>query len=514
MHAANRLLPTSLAFASLLAVMPAQALDLGLTGGSLPGNVVITASGANFPFETILIVPSATAGPTPCSIFDPLDPRSLDVGLDLVGSMWAGFADLNLQYQVSFTVPAQPALQDLGLYFQAVTLQWQPTLLDRISNGNVVRLGNANSFRDRGVQFGLERAFASVLPRPDHKWLLVGGARGQLLAQNATATNEIYDPIADAFSPGPSLNAPRSMHAATELPNGTWLITGGVNATNDPQATCEIYDPVADTFTPVATMLTARMGHTATLLANGKVLVTGGLQAMTVTPTQLSAIRDATNATELYDPANNTWTAGPNLLTPRAGHVAMKRPDGKVLLAGGISWDNVIIIGWLPAVRRSCDLYDPVANTVVAGPQMATARSLIDPIDIGGGRFLVAGGIAAISLTSPGTPTATAEIYNANTNTWTTVGSMAAARGNHKGWSIGNGQYLLTGGAAGTILSPTALSSTEIFSTATNTFTPGPAMTSPRAGAATFLTPQGQMQVFGGGSTGGVIARTTEWYFF
>ena len=327
MLTANRSLLVTLASTALLAQLSAQDLGLDLVGGSLPGNVVITATGALYPFESILIVPSTNAGPTPCSWFDPNDPRSLSIGIDLLGSLWAGAAGFNLEYQVSFAVPSQPSLQGVSLFFQAVTLQFQPTLLDRISNGNVLRIANANSFRDRGVQFGLERAFASVLPRTDHKWLLVGGARGQLLAQNATATNEIYDPIADAFMPGPSLNAPRSMHAATLLPNGTWLLSGGVNATNDPQATCEIYDPVADTFTPVATMLIPRMGHTATLLGNGKVLVTGGLQAMTVTPTQLSAIHDATNATELYNPATNTWTAGPNLLTPRAGHIAMQRPD-------------------------------------------------------------------------------------------------------------------------------------------------------------------------------------------
>jgi hypothetical protein len=145
---------------------------------------------------------------------------------------------------------------------------------------------------------------------------------------------------------------------------------------------------------------------------------------------------------------------------------------------------------------------------------MATARSLIDPIDLGGGRWLLAGGISALTLTNAGTPTAAAEIYNANTNTWTTVGSMATARGNHKGWALDGTRFLLAGGAAGSILSPTALSSTEIFSTVTNTFTAGPAMNVARAGAATYATPHGQVMVLGGGSVSGTIAKSTEWYFF
>lgn len=491
----------------------AQALVLDVAGGSLPGTLTLDTN-ANLPFDLVATIPSTTTGPTPCVLFDPLDPRSLDIGLDLVGVAWAGLAGLDGHFVQQVPLAGPASLQDLPLFFQSVTLQFTPTLLGRLSNNDVIRLGNANTFRDRLVFSQFDRAFATVLPRPDRKWLLVGGARGQLLAQQAWSSTEIYDPIADAFSPGPSLSTPRSMHSMTLLPNGTWLIAGGVNATNDPQPTCELYDPVLDVFTPANPMATPRMGHTATLLANGKVLVTGGIQAMPTTPTQLEPIHQAVNSSELYDPIAGTWTPGPNLSTPRVGHIALTRPDGKVFLAGGISWDNVIIIGWLPAVRRTSDIYDPVANTMSAGPLMAVARSLIDAVPIGNNRWLFAGGISALTLTSPGTPTATAEIYDAAANTWTTVGSMATPRGNHKGWAISGTQFVLAGGANGTVLSPTALATTEIFSTATNTFSPGPAMNWARAGAAAFKTPQGQMQLFGGATTGGVITNSTEWYYF
>ncbi len=394
-----------------------------------------------------------------------------------------------------------------------MTFQFGVTLLDRISNPDVIRLGNAGTFRDRFVAFQYERAFATVLPRNDRKWMIVGGARGALLAQNATATTGVYEPMTDTFTPGPTMSTERSMHTATLLNDGRWLLAGGVNVTNDPQASCEAYDPVADAFTTVAAMSFPRMGHTATLLGNGNVLVTGGIQAMPTTPTQLEPIHQTIATTEIYDPVANTWTPGPNLTTPRAAHVAIVRPDGKVLLAGGISWDTIIILGWLPAVRRSCDLYDPVANTIVAGPQMAVHRSLIDAVPIGNDRWLMAGGINTVTLASPGTPTATAEIYDALANTWTTVGNMATARGNQRTWSLGNGQFLLAGGANGSILSPVPQATTEVFSTVTNQFTAGPVMNFPRAGASAYPTPQGQVMLFGGASTGGVIIAGTEWYY-
>ena len=496
------------------AAAPAQNLELDVTGGSMPGTLTIDVHPAVFPVELVLVIPSTNTGPTFVSWFEPLDGRILDVGLELLGLAWIGFTEPDGHYRVTMPIVPEPSWYDTPLYFQAATLLFAPTLFDRISNPDAFRWGGSGTFRDRFVGFVEDRAFATVIPRADRKWMVTAGGRGQLLAQIARDTSEIYDPVSDSFTWGPSLTTARSLHTATLLPNGQWLFAGGVDTNNDPQASCEVYDPVLDTFTPVASMLSPRMAHTATLLANGKVLVTGGLDAVTVTPTQLSAIRDIVNSTEIYDPVANTWTAGPNMATPRAAHAAITRPDGKVLLAGGVSWDNVIIVGWLPAVRRSCDLYDPVANTIAAAPQMGTARSTIDPIDLGGNRWLFAGGISAVTLANPGTPTATAEIYDAVANTWTTVGPMATPRGNHKGWSLGGGTFLLTGGANGTILNPTALATTEVFSISTNTFSAGPAMTRARAGAATFVMPQGQVQLFGGATSGGAISNSVEWYFF
>jgi hypothetical protein len=514
-----RLNPRSLllAAAPLFAALPAsaQALQLQVTGGSLPGQFALDAYPGYYPLELIGIVPSFQSGPTPLAVLDPADGRTLGIGTDLLSAAWIGFCGLDLHYRVGpYPLPALPAFQDVGMFFQAFTLLGFPTIVDRLSEPTAIRLANAGAFRQRLAFTADDRAFGLVVPRPDHRWLVLGGGRGQLLAQNAHATTEIFDPWSDGFSAGPTMNAPRSLHSATQLADGRWLVVGGVDQNNDPQATCEVYDPVADTFTSVASMGTPRMGHTANLLPNGKVLVTGGLQALTVVPTQLSAVRDAVASTELYDPLTDSWTPGPNLRTPRAAHTSLVRPDGKILLLGGISWDNVIIVGWLPAVRATTDLYDPATNTIAAGPSMGSGRSMVDPIELGNGRWLLAGGIGSLSLTNLGTPTASAEIYDANTNSWTSVGAMATARGNHKSFALGGGRYLLAGGANGTILSPQALASTEIFSTATNTFAPGPQLNSARAGAAMFPTPQGQVHLIGGASAGGSVTNSTEWYYF
>ena len=499
-----------------VAALTQSPLQLDVNGGSMPGTVSLDAHPGLFPFELIMIVPSTTSGPTPVQLFDPTDNRTLSIGLDLLGSAWATFADLQLNANVQFSLGAQPSLIDMPLFFQAVTFQWLPSLLDRISNPNVIRLGSAGEFRDRGVSMFEQRAFGTALQRPDGKTLIVGGARGQLLAQVATNTTEIYDPMDETIVYGPQMLMPRSLHTQTELSDGRFLIAGGVGIGNDPQADCEIYDPVADVFNVVTSMNVPRIGHTATLLADGRVFVSGGFEALTVTPTQLSAIRDAVDSTEIFDPSTGIWTIDTPMGDPRAGHIALQRPDGKILLCGGASWNPNFLFGWVPTVRSSCDLYDPATGSMTSGPSMNTPRALLEPVEIDAGKWLVAGGMNGLSIIpwNPGNPTATAEIYDFATNSWTSVGSMATARAYQKGWSIGNGLFMLAGGGNGSVTGPTPLPDTEIFDTSTNTFSPGPMMSSGRAAAGIFHTPQGQVFLFGGAATTAMITTTTEWYYF
>jgi hypothetical protein len=91
------------------------------------------------------------------------------------------------------------------------------------------------------------------------------------------------------WSPTDSMSTSRYYHAATLLPDGRVLVSGGSNGSS-PLASAEIYDPALGTWSPTPFMSTARVGHTATLLQDGPVLVTGGGQA----------------SAEIYDPALGT----------------------------------------------------------------------------------------------------------------------------------------------------------------------------------------------------------------
>ena len=116
----------------------------------------------------------------------------------------------------------------------------------------------------------------------DNRVLVAGG---QMNDTTATNTAEIYDATTNAWTVAKTLGATRVSHAAVRLASGKVLIAGGRSALI-PNATyllksSELYDPVADQWTPAADMSTGRDRPQAALLPHGEVLVSSGETAAT-----------------------------------------------------------------------------------------------------------------------------------------------------------------------------------------------------------------------------------------
>ena len=109
---------------------------------------------------------------------------------------------------------------------------------------------------------------ATVLP--DGRVLLAGGA------QEPSAAVDIFTPSANTFTPGKPMGKERSLAGQTRLADGRVLVVGGSDA-GGALASAEIYDPVADTWTPVAgSLATPRAAPGLFALPNGRVLVAAG----------------------------------------------------------------------------------------------------------------------------------------------------------------------------------------------------------------------------------------------
>lgn len=106
---------------------------------------------------------------------------------------------------------------------------------------------------------------------PDGRVLITGGTDGRGWRGQLTQA-EIYDPAKGIFTATANMNSAHFKHLGTlvVLPNGKVLIAGGAQSV-------EVYHPVTGTFTTAASSLDeARYFATATLFKNGKVLITGG----------------------------------------------------------------------------------------------------------------------------------------------------------------------------------------------------------------------------------------------
>jgi hypothetical protein len=156
-------------------------------------------------------------------------------------------------------------------------------------------------------------------------------------------------------------------------------------------------------------MTVPRTGHTATLLADGRVLIAGGRSFdgfgyMTL------------YSAELYNPRTGRFTVTGSMTTPRAWHSAALLPDGRVLVAGGGLTEGSTV------AFASAELYDPVTGRFSATGEMATARFGPTATLLNNGRVLIAGGFY------PGQgyccfPVG-AELYDPDTGTFTATGAM------------------------------------------------------------------------------------------
>jgi hypothetical protein len=194
-------------------------------------------------------------------------------------------------------------------------------------------------------------------------------------------------------------------------------------------------------WTTTGSMNTARAGHTATLLPDGRVLVAGGSDG--TSGTRLTSA-------ELYDPVTGKWSVTGSMATPRVSHTATLLPNGQVLVAGGIV--NTIPSGGSISVTftATAELYNPATGSWTTTSSMATPRSGQGATRLQNGQVLVAGGIKNFDGMTTYSPVtlASAELYDASKGTWSATGSMNVARAGVQATLLENGQVLMAQGNA------------------------------------------------------------------
>lgn len=237
------------------------------------------------------------------------------------------------------------------------------------------------------------RSQHQTLPWSEGRYLVLGGFDD--LGVSDALDYEVFSPEERVFTAGQTLAGTGDVgFAAADL--GEWgiLVCGGAanpgTALFEARSACHRIRPDAagsegvDLVTalpgPNGTAL-GRSFHQLTALPDGRALLTGG----TTNGIPLTGATPASDETWIYTPnaTGGTWSAGPSLVTPRAMHAALLRPDGTVLLTGGLQ--EAIGPSTLPNT-----LVSPTECDEIFDPQTETLTTVTPCDSLGGGLPLIA----------------------------------------------------------------------------------------------------------------------------
>ena len=187
---------------------------------------------------------------------------------------------------------------------------------------------------------------------------------------------------------------------------------------------------------------------------------------------------------------------GGTLVTPRSSHTATLLADGRVLLAGG--YDGAL------AATASSEIYNPTTNTWTATGNLNQGRRNHGTVLLSDGRALSMGGSTTGDVS---TVTNSAEIYNPATGLWSVTANMITARSFFDPVLLANGKVLVAGGHIAGF--PFETATCELYDPATGTWSTTGSLLQPRTQYRATLLADGRVLVAGGNNqTVGLIAQS------
>jgi|HubBroStandDraft_6_1064221.scaffolds.fasta_scaffold35523_3 hypothetical protein len=310
-------------------------------------------------------------------------------------------------------------------------------------------------------------------------------------ATDQTVTSaEVYDPATGTFAPTGSMTDAHLWAGWTApwpvLPSGKVLTGGGLAASGALLASAELYDPATGAFSSTGSLGTAVIAFGLVTLPEGSVLFIGGYSAVTgAAPTPGWQYTAGTELVQSYAPTAALFSS--------VAPLAEQRLFGcNVVLAGTV----LAIGGWVgpPATAESnIEQYDPATT------EWTTVGTLDDGVTCGDGAFVLPDGQILLdgnNILDPTTWTTTP-----TTNTFTTTSAMFA--------QLATGDVLAVGGQDST---GTAIAQAQIYQAATGEWVTVGSLHETRSGGRALLLPSGDVLVVGGGNASGAALASAELY--
>ncbi|MCB9881852.1 MAG: hypothetical protein H6834_08690 [Planctomycetes bacterium] len=457
------LAPLTLANPSANAAIPS---DLEMLGGIIGETTTVDIGGNPGTFYLLLF--SSNEGPLPLALVDPTDPRSLQVGGDLLGL--GVFLSGPAPAQLQVPIPTDASLVGRMIFTQVVTAPGPTSFFDEISNPSALYLTARNTTVPSPFPLPAAKAAATSSPLTNGDCLVAGGTQIVDLGPFGETTAFVFEKDRRKIVPtANTMHVGHVFHTATVLQDGRVFVAGGADATGAVTNATDIYDPATRTFSPGPNLRDARAVHTAVRLADGRVFLAGGTNTFTPTNDVLQLLGGARRTAEIFDPVTGQTTSVRNLPVARAAHSMTLLPSGEVLIHGGVAVNFILTIP-IPSFPTQSLIYDPATDTYRTSGTATNPRAWHTAHTLANGQIVAVGGFEGdfVSLALP--PVWTVERFDPTTEQWTAMPDMIFERVQTTVWEQPDGSFLVVGGATGQANGPTPDIHVERWNPVTNQF--------------------------------------------
>ena len=247
----------------------------------------------------------------------------------------------------------------------------------------------------------------------------------------------------------------------------------------------DVFDPSLNSWTPLPKPPKHRSGPDLVLLNDGRVLVLGGFD--TSSYSQQDGLAPFVGTTEIFNPETGEWQQAATMERPLFRQAAVLLSDGRVLVVGG---------AFLSDGKESArsEIYDPATDTWTPTEDMSIQRGRPNAITLADGRVLVTGHNRLDFRATTGK----VDIYDPGAGTWTAADELSQPSDGHSLTLLPDGRVLAAGGENPVVRSSSYYSTTEIYDPSTNSWSPGPELSEPRAYHSATLLPDGSILLVGG----------------
>ena len=253
------------------------------------------------------------------------------------------------------------------------------------------------------------------------------------------------------------------------------------------------FNPGTGRFAQVGRLQIPRTLPATVVLDDGRVLIIGGGHDTSSPPPS-----DRFQA-EIYDPATRTTRLTASTIHPRAWGTATLLDDGRVLVTGGEAQGFAV---------ATAEIFDPATEEFIEAVNMQRPRSGHAAVLLDDGRVLLIGGFGSDAPPD-------AELFDPATGSFSAAGRMPMALGG----SFGGGQnnILLPDGRV-LIVEATGdgadlTTTVQFYDPATDEFTLGPSLPSPRQAHRIALLDDGRVLILGGWGADAVGEGNDAFFF-